>query len=107
MAETAIDDPVLRLLKAELQREYGDRLDRIVLFGSRARGDHREDSDYDVAVFLKSYDRWLDEVMRLARIDVGIFYQTGGWISAKPFLPHEYAARTGFMGEVRRDGRLI
>jgi predicted nucleotidyltransferase len=32
---------------------YGDRLERVALFGSRARGDHRPDSDYDVAVLIK------------------------------------------------------
>lgn len=29
---------------------YGDSLDRIILFGSRARGDYRDDSDYDVMI---------------------------------------------------------
>jgi predicted nucleotidyltransferase len=33
---------------------YGDRIERVVLFGSRARGDAQENSDYDVAVFLRS-----------------------------------------------------
>ena len=37
----------------------------MVLFGSRARGDAREDSDYDVAVFLKGLaNRW-QEVDRI------------------------------------------
>jgi predicted nucleotidyltransferase len=31
---------------------YGDRLARVVLYGSRARGDAHPDSDYDVAVFI-------------------------------------------------------
>lgn len=29
---------------------YGDSLDKIILFGSKARGDNRDDSDYDVMV---------------------------------------------------------
>src|SRR5437870_387499 len=53
------DDPVLIRFRAALDALYGDRLERVVLFGSRARGDAREDSDYDVAVFLKDLpDRW-------------------------------------------------
>jgi predicted nucleotidyltransferase len=44
---------VVRELKARLQRRFGDRLVAVYLFGSRARGDHRPDSDADVAVFLR------------------------------------------------------
>ncbi len=105
MSATVVDDPVLVRLRRDLERTYGDRLERVVLFGSRARGDHREDSDYDVAVFLKDYERWFEEVHRLAKIDIEIFYDTGAWVSAKPFRVGDFAARTGFMGEVRRDGR--
>ena len=41
-------DPVLSRFRAALAETYGDRLERAVLFGSRARGDARPDSDYDV-----------------------------------------------------------
>ena len=43
------DDTVMSRLRAALQALYGDRLERAMLFGSRARGDARPDSDYDVA----------------------------------------------------------
>ena len=51
MAGTTIThaDPVLEKLCAALQATYGDRIELIVLFGSRARGDARPDSNYDVA----------------------------------------------------------
>ena len=51
MSHTLTLDPVLVRLAAELRALYGPRLERVVLFGSRARGDFRDDSDYDVAVF--------------------------------------------------------
>ena len=47
-------NPVLTKFRAALDKLYGDRIERIVLYGSRARGDARPDSDYDVAVFLKA-----------------------------------------------------
>src|SRR3954466_12516975 len=53
MPATALDDPILKRFRTALDEVYGDRIERVVLFGSRARGDAREDSDYDVAVFLK------------------------------------------------------
>lgn len=44
---------ILTKFRAALDEAYGNRIQRVVLFGSRARGDAGEDSDYDVAVFLK------------------------------------------------------
>ena len=36
---TIIDDPVLARFRKTLDTVYGSRIDRVVLFGSRARGD--------------------------------------------------------------------
>jgi predicted nucleotidyltransferase len=57
MLRPPVDDPILRRFHAALSDLYGNRLERVVLFGSRARGDAREDSDYDVAVFIKIWAR--------------------------------------------------
>lgn len=46
-------DAVLQELNQRLRELYGDRLVKLVLFGSRARGDNDPDSDYDVLVVLK------------------------------------------------------
>ncbi len=37
----------------EVARKYGIEVDRIILFGSRARGDYREDSDWDILIVTK------------------------------------------------------
>ena len=52
MSVSVAADPVLVRFRKALDEMYGDRLDRVVLFGSRARGDAHAESDYDVAVFL-------------------------------------------------------
>ena len=44
---------VLREFRGRLSARYGDRLRGIILFGSRARGDFREDSDADLAIFIE------------------------------------------------------
>jgi uncharacterized protein len=43
----------LARLKPRLEARYGARLRGLILFGSRARGDHRPDSDADLTVILE------------------------------------------------------
>jgi len=44
---------ILAELKQALQGHYGDRLVKLILYGSHARGEATEDSDVDVLVVLK------------------------------------------------------
>ena len=97
-------DPNLTRFCAALHRLYGDRVERIVLFGSRARGDAEAASDYDIAVFLKDPGTLAEELHRLASISTDILLETGAVISAKPFRAGADRERTGFMHELRRDG---
>lgn len=50
MATESEIDAALRELKLRLESDLGDTLVRLLLFGSRARGDHEPGSDIDVAV---------------------------------------------------------
>jgi uncharacterized protein len=70
----AIDDPILKRYRATLDEIYGQRLERVVLFGSRARGDADEESDYDVAVFLRDMPDRPAEMSRLADLATDILY---------------------------------
>jgi predicted nucleotidyltransferase len=80
MSAPLATDPILKRFRAGLDKLYGDRIERVVLFGSRARGDAHEDSDYDILL------------------------DTGAVISAKPFHAGAYQEHTGFMHELRQDG---
>ena len=42
--------PALMHFRTAVDETYGGRVERVMLFGSRARGDAASDSDYDVAV---------------------------------------------------------
>ncbi len=48
--ETVTQDPIVISLKTRLQDRLGENLKELWLFGSRARGDADEDSDYDALV---------------------------------------------------------
>src|SRR5690348_9407526 len=104
MVTTITTDPVLVRFRRELDAVYGDGIDRVVLFGSRARGDHRPDSDYDIAVFLKKPAELWDELGRLAHITTDILDDTGAVISAKPFAAQVYHHRSPLMQEIRAHG---
>jgi uncharacterized protein len=103
-ATRTINDPILKRFRVALDEIYGDRIERVVVFGSRARGDARDDSDYDVAVFIKDLDAPSREMDRLADLETGILYDTGAVINSFPFSARAYQERTGFMHELRRDG---
>lgn len=102
-AEVAID-PVLSRFRAALDSLYGDRLERAVLFGSRARGEAREDSDYDVAVFVEGLtDRWR-EIDRIVPVVTEIIDEMGAVIHAMPYPAGSWRERTSLMREIRREG---
>jgi len=104
MPASPADDRILKRFHAALGRLYGDRIERVVLFGSRARGDARIDSDYDVAVFLRGFaDRW-QEVDRIVPLVTAILYEEGAFIHAMPHRAGSYNDRTSLMREIRREG---
>jgi predicted nucleotidyltransferase len=45
---------ILEQFKVEVKKVLGDRLDRVVLFGSRSRGDAASDSDFDLLVTVRN-----------------------------------------------------
>jgi len=105
--DDAAADPVLRRYRGALEALYGERLVRAILFGSRARGEARADSDYDVAVFLAGeFDRWA-EADRLAELSVRFFDETGALVDAAPYSAGAERERSPLMGEIRREGQPL
>src|SRR6056297_1559183 len=50
VTKTVANDSVLQSLIRRLQERLGSNLTEVWLFGSRARGDHSSDSDYDILI---------------------------------------------------------
>jgi len=64
----------LEALKERLNEELGRSLEKLVLFGSRARGDHDADSDVDVAVVIRGMDSALKSRIMDLIADVELEY---------------------------------
>jgi predicted nucleotidyltransferase len=99
-------DPTLCRAKEGLQRIYGERLSAIILYGSRARGDQRRDSDYDLIALIRNYDRERDWKRDLHRLTDELFQMEPYEIEVNIRLMDEHALeqRTGFMFNVRKEG---
>lgn len=104
MLPDTFDTGVLSRYRAALARLYGDRIERVVLFGSRARGDAQTDSDYDVAVFLRSMTPGMEEPFRLADLRLEFLDNSGAFFEAFPFPAGSWQERTPLMHEIRKDG---
>jgi len=68
---------VLNELYTKLKQLYGSDLDKVILYGSYARGDYREYSDIDVMALVKSSEEQIKELhddLIDIRSDLGIEY---------------------------------
>jgi uncharacterized protein len=104
MTQKPPSDPVLTRFSCAVTEIYGDRVERVVLFGSRARGEAQPDSDYDVAVFLRDLGDGAAEMNRLADIATGILYDKGEFIHAMPYRAGSYNEPTALMHQIRAKG---
>ncbi len=57
-----------------LRQEYGDQIVAVKLFGSKARGDHEEDSDLDVLVVVRRDDWRLHNQMVVTAVQPMLNY---------------------------------
>jgi len=64
-----------------LKGKYEDKVEKIILFGSVARGEDKEDSDVDVLI-ITNYDSFKMQKL-VSEIAVNILLKTGVYVSAK------------------------
>jgi predicted nucleotidyltransferase len=81
---------LLKEIKSRLVQAHGVRLRGVVLYGSEARGEAKEDSDIDVLVLLTDpVDTWQDLVTNLDAL-YPLALKVGRRISSKPVSANEY-----------------
>jgi len=97
-------DPVVHALGSRLRETVGARLDALWLFGSRARGDARPDSDYDLLVVVDEVSPDLEDRVRDLQVELLDRYDalvavllrsTQQWRDAKGFPLAENIRREG------------
>lgn len=100
--------------RQKLADSYGERFVAAYLFGSRARGDHRPDSDADIAVVLESFDEPpVGEKMRLVDLAFDALTDAGLMIQPWPFTRAQWEGCepegrfADLLAAARRDGRPI
>lgn len=101
------EDGIVAEIGTAVRREYGMRLARAVLYGSRARGDARPDSDYDVAVFLDEFEGLDRELDRTAALAWRLQRASGAVVSLLPFPRAAFGEASVTMRQIRDEGRAL
>lgn len=92
----------VEIVRRQLRSTYGNDLLKVVLFGSRGRGDARPDSDVDVAVVLKAIQDRRVERDRLSDIAYNAIVETSVDVQAVPISASEWNDP-----EIRRNPALV
>lgn len=97
--------PVLQALRSQLQQIYGERLVRLVLYGSQARGEAEAGSDIDVMVVLRGVVRPAREISRVGELAAALSLEHDVVISCLFLSANRYAReKSPLLLNVRREG---
>ena len=92
----------------ELKKLYGDNLSRVILYGSKARGDATEDSDIDIMIVLKDVKDKSKELEKVIKLTTEIDFRYETLISVTLQSEEEYLKkRTPLLLNVRKEGIVL
>ncbi len=98
----------LQRFTAELKSLYGPRLDSVMLYGSRARGEGGPESDIDTLIVLNSLGDFWEEFGRISPVASRVSLEYDVVISAIPTGRKEYSeAGNPLLLSVRREGMRV
>lgn len=100
-----LDSVVLRRrIRSLIENELGRDLDAAYLYGSRARGDARQDSDWDVLVMLHEGADWPKARAKMRRLTGKLAEETNERISILPLRWSDADQHAGLLTNVASEG---
>jgi predicted nucleotidyltransferase len=109
-----VADNIINLMKQyvqEIQKIYGSHLRQIILYGSYARGDYREDSDIDIMILLDISDLeikdYFEQLVNMT-FDFNMYYDT----DIKPIAKSEehfkkWVLNYPFYANIKKEGVIL
>lgn len=99
---------ILTQISEGIKQIYGNRVKKIILYGSQARGNARPDSDFDILIVLKSSFNYSEESKRISKFIADICLENSIVISCTFASEDKYQNyESAFFRNVRREGIFI
>lgn len=98
----------LQSCKQALSQHYGDRLKKLILFGSAARQEAGPNSDLDLLVVLDQPLNYCQELRTIVEVLYPLQLEASHWISAKPAAENEFeTGATQLYRNVQKEGIIL
>jgi predicted nucleotidyltransferase len=96
---------IINKFHGQVSALYGERLERVVIFGSQARGDAMPDSDIDVLIVLKHPFDYLTESNSISECVATLSLQHNVVISCAFSTKEQFSSQNnGFFRNIRKEG---
>lgn len=107
MNETSAN--IILQFKSCMKAIYGERLSKVILFGSYARGEEKENSDIDFLVVLKGESvSVFAEIEKINNSIYNIILETGRLISFVPVAEEKFETSPNFFyRQIKKEGKAI
>jgi predicted nucleotidyltransferase len=93
--------------KSALEEIYGDRLKRLIVYGSQARGEARPDSDVDLMIVLGGKVRPDEEAQRTSRLVIRLASEYGVALSPLHLSEENFERDRPLPRAARREGVVL
>ena len=100
---SAVDLSLVREFKRRAEAALPGRVARVVLFGSRARGEEHAESDWDIAVVMPD-EATPSDWRALGRISFDLTTEHGAFVQVVPLTPSRLKDGSALSTSVAADG---